>query len=190
MLTCSKCHKELHESEFHKLSSQDRGYSYDCKKCKKAWRRTKKGLIAVCFNMQSKRYKREPNIGIPTYTLEELREWALAQSVFHELFNDWVKSNYNKDLKPSFDRIDDYQGYSLSNLQITTWKENFERQPKERKAGINNKINKTVVREDGVEYHSSSEASRQMGLGRSRISNAIRLGERAGGYYWHYKNRS
>ncbi len=61
---------------------------------------------------------------MPSYTLAEFTEWALAQPVFHMLYNAWQKADYDKNLAPSVDRIDDSQPYYLANIQVMTWKEN------------------------------------------------------------------
>ena len=44
-----------------------------------------------------------------------------------ELHRNWVKSDYDSDLKPSIDRINHKKRYSLNNIQVMTWRENFEK---------------------------------------------------------------
>ena len=43
---------------------------------------------------------------------------------FNIIYDRWVALNYDKDEKPSFDRIDSKKGYSFDNIQIMTWREN------------------------------------------------------------------
>jgi hypothetical protein len=39
-------------------------------------------------------------------------------------------------LKPSVDRLDDYKGYSFSNIRLVTWQDNREHQQNNRTQGI------------------------------------------------------
>ena len=130
---------------------------------------------------------------MPTYTKQELFDWCFSQKLFHELYDNWKASGYDMKLKPSCDRTDDYQGYSLSRLQLMTWDENLMKSRRDRKNGINNKVNKTVVgvhKKTGeeIEIYSQHEAARQTGIHQSAIS-ACCLGKvkSAGGYYWKFK---
>jgi len=52
------------------------------------------------------------------------------QPNFEELYNNWVKHGYDKWYKPSVDRLNDDKGYSFSNIQLVTWKENSDKQHK------------------------------------------------------------
>ena len=87
------------------------------------YRKSKKGISVILYNGQkSSSIKR--GHPAPDYTLEEFRYWLFNQDKFHKLYQEWVDSGYHKDIKPSTDRLDDSLPYSLSNLQVITWKEN------------------------------------------------------------------
>ena len=153
--------------------------------------RTKVGLISIKYGRQKSKcikygYPPQP------YTVSELIEWAIAQPIFHTLYDAWVKSGYDKWLVPSFDRINDYEGYHFSNMQILTWRENSQKFRDNIMNGINNKQNKAVLQYtvDGkfVEmYHSMRHAERTTGIWHNDISNACsgKL-NKAGGFIWKY----
>ena len=153
------------------------------------YRKTKKGLICVIFNNEKIRCKKL-KWPAPNYDLIQFRNWILSQDVFHELYKAWVASDYNQDLKPSIDRIDDYKFYALNNIRIVTWKENNDRGSEDQIVGINTKNCTKVIQLDLVgnqvnEFHSIRGASRSTGISSENI-NQVCDGKRktAGGYKW------
>jgi hypothetical protein len=44
---------------------------------------------------------------------------------FQDLFDAWVASGYAKKMVPSLDRIDPTKTYSLDNVRLVTWYENY-----------------------------------------------------------------
>jgi hypothetical protein len=124
---CSKCKVEKTLNEFSTRKEVKDGVRSACRLCTskiyQAYSRTKKGLTKEIYSGQrnSSRIRKHP---LPDYTLNELREWCFSQPLFNDLYNDWVKSDYNRWLRPSCDRTDDYQGYSLDRLQLMTWDKN------------------------------------------------------------------
>jgi len=139
---CSICLKHKDLKYFHISKNTKTGLSYDCKECSAKrvlkYRKTKTGLINLLFNSQYRRSKRrghEP----PNYTKQGFNTWILSQQNFKKLYDNWVKSGYDKWLKPSVDRIDNYKGYCFDNIQLVTWKENYEKGHADRKNGVNNK---------------------------------------------------
>jgi len=156
------------------------------------YRKTKKGIINQIYNNQkfvSKKRKMEA----PKYTLKELREFMLKQSEFHTIYKKWEESGYKKELVPSIDRLDDYKGYSFSNIRITTWAINKQKGHNDIFNGINTKQSNTVVQYDlqmnkVSEYNSRNEAMRKTGiLHISDVCNGNR--KTAGGYIWKYSKR-
>lgn len=61
------------------------------------------------------------------YTHSELRDWLFSNELFDSLYESWEESNYDKDLVPSCDRLDNSKGYSFDNMELITWKENKKR---------------------------------------------------------------
>lgn len=58
---------------------------------------------------------------------EEFYTWANSSKEFHQLFNEWELSGYNRKLTPSVDRVDSNRGYSLDNMEWVTHSENSRR---------------------------------------------------------------
>ena len=116
---------------------------------------------------------------MPSYSNVELREWILRQPNFDLLYNDWVKSGYKKELRPSVDRLDDYQGYFFGNIRL---------------CGKNNKKSRSVYQIDldgniVKEFYSAKQAERDGIAGHQNISAAChgRL-KKTGGFIWMYKD--
>jgi len=194
---CTRCHKIHNIVDFRKCKWKDKIYRKNiCKYCdnKKAKERSK-SKIALTANMYSSQrgicIKR--NREMPKYNLKQLREWIYLQPNFEELYNNWVKSDYKKEFKPSIDRLDDYKTYSLDNIQLTTWKKNIRRYYSDRMNGINNKQNRAVIQYDLQgnyvnEFYSMCQAERDTSVNNHSIwKNCTGRLKTAGGYIWKYK---
>jgi len=70
----------------------------------------------------SRRYNRPD----PSYSFEEFVEQFEKDEVFQAHFKKWLDTNSKWD-RPSFDRIDESKPYSMDNIQVMSWRENFER---------------------------------------------------------------
>lgn len=192
---CPTCEVMKSVSEFHKNSSRHDGLSTYCKACgievQKRYGRTKKGLIQSIYGVQKLASKGRKH-QMPSYTLKELRHWAFSQKVFHELYDNWKTSGFEKDLRPSCDRLNDYRPYTLNNLQIVTWRENNQRSHEDRVNGMNNKMNRAVI---GISlktgknrrFHSIHEAGRRTPADYRNIWKCLKkINPSAGGYKWEY----
>lgn len=60
---------------------------------------------------------------LPEFSKQDLIDW-LNENGFQNLWAEYEKVGYEKDIRPSIDRVDDYKGYSFDNMQLITWKEN------------------------------------------------------------------
>lgn len=58
---------------------------------------------------------------------EEFYKWAKSNNDFKTLFKEYVKSNYDRKLAPSVDRIDSKLGYEINNMEFVTHSENSRR---------------------------------------------------------------
>lgn len=192
---CTVCNTTKNKSEFYKKPQGIDRLRPNCKECQKIqvslYAKTKAGIATRIYGHQvekSKRRKHNP----PTYTKEYFKGWLFGQSLFHALYNDWIESNCNPRLKPSVDRLDDYTGYTESNIRVCTWQENNIKAYQDRKNGINNKANQKVRQYtlDGefiCDYHSMHEAERITGIRCNHIHEYCR-GKRktAGDFRWSF----
>ena len=193
---CTKCKTLKPLSEFGWKNYKKGLYRGDCKICFNKtsfnWHKSKNGLVSIIY-FQQKRSSIKRNHPKPNYTKEELEKWILNQPNFENLYQNWVKSNYDKDLAPSIDRLDDYKPYSLDNIQLMTWKENREKAYEDQRSGINNKNAKTVHQYDInnnfiKSYVSVAIAAKENGVQQTCISRCcLNKQKKSGGYKWKYE---
>jgi hypothetical protein len=126
---CTICGKEKPVSEFKKRT--DGSVATMCKLCDneraKLYRRTLSGHLHKMYNNQklsSIKRGHQP----PAYTFEELKDWFISQPNWEDLWLKWESSNYNTQLAPSIDRLDDSKGYSFDNIRLVTWYENYKKE--------------------------------------------------------------
>lgn len=164
MKTCSQCQISLPLECFAIQSTGKQGRRADCKSCVKRFIQSPKGLVKAIFGNQKSKSKKRGHPA-PAYTEEQLFSWFWAQPNAQSLYDLWIISNYQTDLKPSVDRIDDYKPYTLGNIQLTTVKKNIQRYYTDAVNGSNMKSATPVAQYtlDGVfitYYHSYSAAAR------------------------------
>jgi len=196
---CNKCGGLKKLDEFFKQKKHKDGLSYACKKCEedfhKLYRKTKEGIYTTTYGGQRGRSRKRGHL-LPNYTKEELITWMILNG-FDELFEAWVNSNYDTNLKPSCDRLDDSKAYTLDNLRLVTWGEHKNKTYKDIREGRlitdrPHKITIGVCKKTGdiIKFHSLMEASRQLGISNSHISeNCLGKRKSAGGYIWSYKTQ-
>jgi len=157
----------------------------------KRYSRSKKGLVSKIYGNQKQSSIRRGH-SLPTYSKEDLREWLYSQPLFHKLYDNYKRLDYQKAYAPSVDRKDDYLGYTINNIQLMTWKENNEKGYADFNSGRNRKKTRVVYQFnlDGsfvCEHYSFKEASRQTGAGVGAISNCCSgRAKTAGGFCWSY----
>ena len=190
---CTICKKLKPISGFSKNKRRKDGHQLECKECciniNYAYHHTVNGVITMIYSKQRSQSKLRGHAE-PSYSKRDFTYWILSQPLFNKLFKEWEKSGYDKTIKPSCDRLDDYKGYSFDNIRLITWQENVDKAYADRKKGVNNKVSKAVKQyslcgEVIAEYHSLREAERQTGVFNSGIS-ACCLGKykKYGGYVW------
>lgn len=166
MKTCIDCQEtKAYENFVPKASCKD-GYEVRCRTCR-AIKYNKadpfkffKKLYAVQINSSGIR-----NHSAPSYTLDQFYHWLDAQPQLIPLWKAWVASNYDSNLTPSVDRINDSIGYTLDNIQLMTWRENANKGAKSKMAGTVNADQRAVSAyySNGTFYktfHSTIEAAR------------------------------
>lgn len=96
----------------------------------KKYEKTKRGFLVRCYrNMKSRvtgvQYKKAHlYYGKELLDKESFYNFSLSDYTFNIIFDEWEKSNYNKKLSPSIDRIKSDKGYTLDNIQWLTKYEN------------------------------------------------------------------
>lgn len=199
-MICSDCNRELPLTSFtnNKAAKARGGIDYLCRECKKIKRekyyKSKEGVIQTIYDSQ-KLSSKHRNHNPPDYTKDELYTWLMDRQLFHDLYDLWVANNYNRDDKPSVDRINDFEPYTLSNIRLCRFEENYKKSHVDRiegrstsglvcKAVLQMNIDGTIIRE----YHSVTEAERQLNISHQNIVKVCQ-GKRktCGGYRWAYK---
>lgn len=195
MLTCSRCECEKDESKFQAIPSRKKGYSYWCRDCINSYnrirRKTKVGLIKQIYTSQ-KSVSKQRGMSLPDYSLDELMSWVLSQELYHKLHDEWVESGHNKDKTPSIDRINDYESYTMSNIQLMTFRDNYLKVAIDKIEYRNNKqCVPVVITFNGVdtEYVSITAASRELNIPIGTLCCAAQKGNIVHEkYYIRYKN--
>lgn len=207
MKKCFRCGIEKELSEFYKHARMSDGHLNKCKECAKkdshsndknfsnktnfSYDRTEKGVIRVIYKTQKWNSKTRGHVP-PDYSKQELKEW-LYKNDFKKLYDNWVAGGFIKKEKPSCDRVDDFKGYSLDNIKLTTWQKNAEHQHADILGGIGvgGKRCKPVLQFSNsgsliAEYVSFSAACRVVGYS---IEGSLRSGksDRKNGFKWKYK---
>ena len=146
------------------------------------FRKTKKGVLTNSYSKQKKRYSVD-------YTLKQLHARFLNDSRFDRLFNEWVKSGYNKQFKPTVDRIYYKKPYTLRNIHCMTWADNRYKQRMEMKDVKARKVCMVVNGRIAKTFESQRKAISETGISQSNISRALNSKySTAGGCRWEYKD--
>lgn len=169
MKTCCDCKKELPLEKFTAKKTCKDGYEPRCKTCRsiKYNKSTPELLVKKIYATQLINSKRRKHPA-PAYSKEELLNWVIACPRFTSLWENFITSGHKKDQIPSIDRIDVNKPYSLTNIQLLTWKENKQKGSQEIKNNllIVNQRAVSAYRKDGSLYKtylSMSEAMREFG---------------------------
>lgn len=139
MKLCSKCNNKKDLTNFYK-------HSAICKECRneitriyrlnndnictRRYEKTKKGFLVRMYRNMISRVKGVQKEylhiygGLDILPKEEFYEFALNDSEFHRLFEQWENALYQRRLCPSIDRIDTKFGYIIGNIQFLTMSEN------------------------------------------------------------------
>ena len=192
MRTCTMCNETKLDNSFYKYKY----YKSQCKKCDNQlsikYSRTIKGLISKIYSHQKSTSKRRLH-DMPNYTIQDLSNFILSQDNFEELYNNWVKSKYQKDLRPSINRLDNLKGYSFDNIELITWRENYMKDiDRNRKLAVKSNMRPILqfTRKGKFinGYESIMSAGRNTKINPSQILQVCKnFRKTAGNYIWKYK---
>lgn len=144
------------------------------------FRKTKKGILTNIYHHQRRRSRVD-------YSLKRLHDKFLNDRKFNRLYKEWVKKNFNKQFKPSIDRISCKKHYFIENIHCLTWAENRFKQTMERrcrKGKVYQMIGQKIIKI----YKSQRDAVRKTGLSQSQMSKVLnKKGFTCGGYIWEYE---
>jgi len=193
---CLNCNEDKEQEEFYPCKNSNDGYGTVCRKCTseqgKEYRHSLVGLARKTYHNQVVASKRRGHIS-PNYTEEEFIIWMIRQDSFPELYKNWVESGYDTKLKPSGDRLDDYQPYTFDNLRLVTWGENEQKLRDDVRNGVNTKKSKGCIQFslDGeliAEFHSLRDAARATNSDSAGISSCCNNKQfKHNNFIWKYK---
>lgn len=123
-----------------------------------------------------------------SFSLQEFHNKYLNDKHFNRLFNEWTRNKYQKQFKPSLDRISNKGIYSFENTHMITWAENRYKQSMERrsrKGKVFQMLGDKVVKI----FKSQREAVLLTGISQGNMSEVLNnRRQTAGGYRWVYEN--
>ena len=124
------------------------------------------------------------------FSLNDFHDMFLGSGKFSRLMKEWAKSRYDKQLKPSIDRIDCRGQYCKENIHMMTWAENRFKQSKMdgkrgRKPAVLQMLGNRVIRR----FDSQRHAVKELGISQGNLSTVL-TGKRqtTAGYRFIYEN--
>jgi len=102
-------------------------------KTTKKYEKTKMGFLVRCYRNMKSRINGVQKAKFHLYEGKQLMDklefynYSLSNDTFHFLFDVWERSEYDRKLTPSLDRVDSSKGYSLDNIEWVTHSENSRR---------------------------------------------------------------
>jgi len=105
----------------------------DGNKNTKKYEKTKNGFLVRCYRNMKSRINGVQKAKFHLYKDKYLMDkqvfysFSIVDITFNSLFDVWEKSNYDRKLTPSLDRINSDIGYTLENVEWVTHSENSRR---------------------------------------------------------------
>lgn len=153
----------------------------------KRYRKTPKGVLTNMYSHQKVRNIKN-GFGEIGYSLNWLQNKYLNDKLFLRLFDEWVKSGYEKTKKPTIDRINNKKGYEKDNIHLLPWSENRFKQTMERrcrKGRVLQKLNGVLINI----WRSQRDVVKTLGLSQPMLSGVLNgKYKKAYGFEWEYEN--
>lgn len=147
------------------------------------YRKTPRGVLTNIYNHMKNRH-------ITIMSLSGFQEVYLNDKKFLRLFSEWKKSGYNKQLKPSVDRIDSRGVYSFDNISMMTWAENrFKQSATDGKRGRKPAVLQYLGDKLIKRFPSQRHVVKELGISQGNLSSVLN-GKRkyVSGYKFIYSN--
>ena len=80
-----------------------------------------------------------------TFDLTGFREWLILTQPFWVMYEEWLADPYIPDKILSINRLDDYIGYELVNMELVSWEYNRTKGNQDEMNGVNTKRSKAVI---------------------------------------------
>ena len=196
LIKCSKCCEFKPKSSFTQRLNRKSGYRSSCRVCSNIasnnYKKSKEGLIRRILVQQKRSSKKRGHVP-PKYSLDEFRSWFYLQPNFEDLYLNWVSSNFDKNITPSVDRLNDLNPYCFENIRLVTWRENMVKAFNDKLNGVTNKDMKKVYQYDINmnfirDYHSGTYASKIIGCSQTAISKGcLNYPKVVLNFLWSYK---
>jgi hypothetical protein len=192
---CRKCKKTLPVDYFTPSYIYSTGKG-DCTECLRKtkglksinYKRSYEGFI-ICTYKNLMGFCKYRNIPLPTFSLKKFKIWIKNQN-YDELYEEWRQHRFDSYFKPSIDRKNNLENYTIKNIQLITWKENLEKSHIEQKWKVGKPVYQIFKGEIIAKYCSIIEAGRQTGIDPSGIAKACKQKLiTAGDYSWSYAIR-
>jgi len=129
---------------------------------------------------------------LPLLPINEFKLLASRSEKLQELHQAWVLSNFDRNLSPSVDRIDNKLGYIADNIQFITHSDNVKKGNFEvnRVSFLNacRRNTPVILKKDDAEmkFNSGKEACSFLGLARNAVCIAIKEGRALHGWKIEY----
>jgi hypothetical protein len=151
------------------------------------YRRTEKGVLTNIYAHILER-SRKNGFPEPDFDCKYLHQRFLSDKKYLRIYGDWIISGFQKNMKPSIDRINNKKPYTKDNIQILSWAENRFKQSMERrsrKGEVCQILNGKII----TTFRSQRDACNKLNLGQSMLSMALTgKTKTAYGYEWKYKS--
>lgn len=151
------------------------------------WRQTKQGHVTSTYWSLHARSKLRGH-ATPKYSKFDFVAWLYTQTEYHIIYDKWVESNFEKQLSPSVDRLDNSKGYDFDNIQVVTWAENQANAHRDFRLANARMVQGTHLQSGEKEvFQSITDAASDTGVAQYNIVHCC-AGRRgtAGGYSWRY----
>lgn len=133
------------------------------------YKRSRRGVLTIMYHKMASRHP-------ITFTRREFQDRYYADIKYNRLINAWERSGFQKNLKPSVDRINPKLPYTLANINMLTWAENRFKQAKT-DGKLKGRRPPVLVFKDGVQigrYRSQADLIKKLGLEQANVSAVLR----------------